>query len=56
MIHIDPVAHAPRQILPHVFVLKDRLAAFGIEPGDTIFLDFAFVLQAEPLFDFDFYR
>ena len=56
MLHVDPVTHTPREILPHVFVLEDGFAAFGVESRDAVFLDFTFVLEPEFLLDFDFDR
>ena len=54
VLHVDPVAHAPCEVFPHVLVFEDGLAAFGVELGDAVLLDLAFVLQPKLLLDFDF--
>src|SRR5262249_2322154 len=52
--HVDPVAHTPREVFPHVLVFENRLPAFGVEFGDAVLFDLAFVFESELLLDFDF--
>ena len=47
VVHVDPVAHPPREVVPQVFVAEDALPALRVVFGDAVLLDLVPPFQPE---------
>ena len=56
IIQVNPEGDAIRQASPVADVLKGRLAALLVEPGDAVFLDLLLAREAVLLLDLDLHR
>ncbi len=53
IVEVYPVSHAPREVVPQVFVAEDAGAAGGVVLFDAVRLDLASILEPEFLLDLD---